>query len=183
MTGFVLFCGVTANAVVFDGALVGVGVFRLDVEFDDAFETAIREGMLNAVLDDGLEEHGRDAGVVHIQIFINGEDELEAVVKAHLLQLGVVVEIVQLVLERDGLVVHIVQRHTDHLGEVPHKGECLVHIIVDNKVLDGAHGVEDEVRVHLRLQCLGLQIGDARHYLPLLILLFSNVADAQTVSS
>ena len=104
--------------------------------------------MLDRVLDEGLNEKRRQAHAERVRCCVDRHAELRA--EARLLELEVAVHVPQLLFQRDELA-RTRETTAQVIGEREHEPASSFRLGADER-RDRVEGVEDEVRLHLRLQ-------------------------------
>ena len=109
--------------------------------------------MLEAVLDDGLQEHGWDSvvGVGYLHI----EGEVGLTLHADALEVDVVLDVLHFLGERHGVGATVVDDVAQHLGELEHRGGGFL-VLHYGEGIDAVEGIEEEVGVDLCTQVLEL---------------------------
>ena len=103
--------------------------------------------MLEAVLDDGLEEHGGNGvgGVGDLDV----EGEVGLTPHADALEVDVVLDVLDFLGEGHAVGAAVVDDVAQHLGELEHGGGCLL-VLHHGEGIDAVEGIEEEVGVDLR---------------------------------
>lgn len=118
----------------------------VDTEFN--FASSLRDDAVdNGVFHDGLEQHSGNFFQVGIDRRFHGDPGFER--GTQLLQLEIQADPGEFVRERDKLFFRGVEHVAQQLGKIGEVAVCGVVVAPDDQGLNGAEGVEQEMRVHL----------------------------------
>ena len=136
----------TAYAIVFDGTDELVSKLKLNMQPLGAF--FVKQAMQKGIFHKGLDEKGR-----HLDVFdpLRLDGVMELLFEAQLFQGEVELQQFEFLVEVNEVLVGVAEGAADEVGKDVEVGVGVLDVTLEDKVLDGVEGIEDEVGVHLGL--------------------------------